>query len=128
MIFIHAGCMSAGLLLLSVGVSGAMMMRKKEWWLRVHRRCGTAGVVGVLLGLAVALYMVSGQTGRHCAVPHAWLGIITVLAVVCTYLIGVAQLKMRVPRMRPLHRWVGRVTLALLVINVLSGLSLVGVM
>jgi len=128
MVIIHAGCMLAGVLALAAGVTVAMTMRGKRWWLRLHRRFGSAGVLCMLLGSAAAILMVSLQTGQHFAVPHAWLGLAAVLSAVCTYLIGIAQVKKRAAWMRPLHRWAGRVTLALLVLNVLSGLSLVGIL
>jgi hypothetical protein len=72
--------------------------------------------------------MVSRQTGQHFAVPHAWLGLVTILFVLCTYTLGVTQLKRKAVRVRSLHRWSGRVTLALLSLNVVSGLSLAGVL
>jgi len=127
MIAIHAGCMLAGIVSLAAGISIAMR-RRKGWWLRVHRWFGSTGVSGLLLGVVAALYMVSRQTGQHFTVPHAWLGIVTVLAVVGTYLIGVTQLKTKTPRMRPLHRWAGRVAFMLLFLTILSGLFLTGVL
>ena len=127
MIALHAGCMLAGVLSMTAGISIAMI-RRKGWWLRVHRWFGSIGVMGLLLGLVAALYMVARETGQHFAVPHAWLGIVTVLTVVGTYAIGVTQLKIKSPHMRPLHRWAGRASFMLLVLNILSGLFLVGVL
>lgn len=128
MVTIHAGCMLAGFLSMAVGAATAMFMRDKPWWFRVHRRFGIAGAMCVLLGFMAALFMVSRQTGQHFAVPHTWLGLATILFVLGTYTLGVTQLKRKAVRMRSLHRWSGRVTLALLFLNVVSGLSLAGVL
>ena len=127
MVIIHAGCMLAGFLSLTAGVFTAMFMRQKPWWLRLHRRFVTVGIVFVLLGFMAALYMGSRQTGQHLAVPHAWLGLFITLSALCTYTLGVTQLKRKIVRVRSLHRWSGRVTLALLFLNVVSGLFLTGI-
>jgi hypothetical protein len=129
MIIIHAGFMLAGLVVLAAGIVIAMGMRRKRWWLTVHRRLGSAGALCVLLGFVAAISMVFlRQTGQHFAVPHAWLGIIVVLFVACTYVIGTMQIKTQRAGLRPPHRWAGRATLVLLFFNVLSGLSLIGIL
>ena len=128
MVTIHAAFMLAGFLSVIGGAFTVLFMRDKTWWLRVHRRLGSVGTLCVLFGLMAALFMVSRQTGRHLAVPHAWLGLVTVLSVLCTYILGVTQLKKKTVRARSLHRWSGRITLALLFFNVVSGLSLAGIL
>ncbi len=128
MVTIHAGCMLAGFLSMAAGAATAMLMRDRSWWLRVHRRLGSAGVICVLLGFMAALVMVSRQTGQHFSVPHAWLGLAAILSALCTYTLGLTQLKKKAVRLRSLHRWAGRVTLALLFLNALSGLSLAGIL
>lgn len=128
MVTIHAGCMLAGFLSMAGGGATARFMRGKEWWLRVHRGLGSVGGICLLLGLTAASVMVSGQTGRHLAVPHAWLGLVTILSTLCTYALGVSQLRKKTAGIRSAHRWSGRITLALLLLNVLSGLSLAGVL
>jgi amino acid transporter len=128
MLFIHAGFMIAGFCLMAVGIITAMFMRGRSWWLRVHRRCETVALICVFLGLATALFMVSRHGGPHFSIPHAWLGLAAGIAAACTYLIGRLQMKTGGARMRPLHRWAGRLTGAMLLLNLLSGLSLVGIL
>jgi len=128
MLVIHAGFMIVAFLAMAFGIAIAMFMRGRSWWLRVHRRCETVALICVFLGLAGALFMVSRQGGAHFTIPHAWLGLTVVIASVCTYLIGRLQMKTRESRMRPLHRWAGRVAVALLLLNLLSGLSLIGIL
>jgi len=128
MLEIHAGFMLAGLFSLVAGVSVAMSARKKKWWLSIHKRLGYTGSSFVILGFIAALYMVSRDTGEHFAVPHTYLGIVTILAVLFTYTMGIMQFKARrkAVNIRLIHRWSGRVTLSLMLLNVLSGFFLAG--
>ncbi|MBN2539510.1 MAG: hypothetical protein JXB09_05625 [Deltaproteobacteria bacterium] len=128
MIITHAGCMLAGFFSMTAGITTALFMRRKRWWLRVHRRFGSVGAICVLLGFMTALFMVSRQTGRHFAVPHAWLGLATILSVLCTYTAGLMQFKIKTARVRSLHRWAGRGTFALMILNIVSGLFLAGIL
>jgi hypothetical protein len=128
MVTIHAGFMLAGFFSMAAGAATVMFMRDKSWWLRVHRRLASAGVICILLGFMAALVMVSRQTGQHLAVPHAWLGLAAILSALCTLTLGVTQLKRKTVGIRTLHRWSGRVTLALLFFNAVSGLFLAGIL
>jgi len=128
MVIIHASCMLAGFLSIAAGITIARCMRDKPWWLRVHRRLGSLGVISAFLGLIAAIVLVSRQTGQHGALPHAWLGLAAILFILCTYLLGLTQLKRTGVRIRSLHRWSGRVTLVLFFFTVLSGLSVAGLL
>lgn len=128
MVAIHAGCIFAGFLSLAGGAAIAAFMRDRSWWFSVHRRFGAVGVSFVILGFMAALIMVSQQTGRHFTVPHAWLGLVAILSVLGTYMLGITQAKKRTGSARSLHRWSGRVTIALLAINIVSGLFLAGIL
>jgi len=129
MVAIHAGCMLAGLFAMAAGITVALSARKKRWWLSIHKTCGATGVLFVILGFAGAIYMVSRYTGTHFAVPHAYLGIVTILSALFTFTMGITQLKAgkKKARIRLTHRWSGRVTLVLMLVNILSGVSLAGI-
>ena len=129
MVTIHAGCMLAGFLSMAAGITIAMFMRKRKWWLRVHRRLGSAGVACVLLGFVAALFMVSRWTGHHFAVPHAHMGLVTILSVLFTYAMGIMQFKVKkkAAKIQLIHRWSGRLTLTMLFLNIISGLFLGGI-
>jgi len=132
MLEIHAGFMLAGFFSMLTGVTIAMSARKKKWWLSIHKKLGSAGSSCVILGFIAALYMVSRDTGEHFAVPHTYLGIVTILAVSFTYTMGIMQFKVRrkAVNIRLIHRWSGRVrvTLSLMLLNVLSGFFLTGML
>ena len=129
MVTIHAGCMLAAFLSMAAGITIAMFMRKRKWWLRVHRRLGSAGVACVLLGFVAALFMVSRWTGHHFAVPHAHMVLVTILSVLFTYAMGIMQFKVKkkTAKIQLIHRWSGRLTLTMLFLNIISGLLLGGI-
>ena len=125
----HAVLMITGLLLLSTGMLIARYMKNRHWWLRAHKMMGISGAIFVISGLVMAIYMVSLSTGVHFRVPHAYLGSITIIFVLMTPIWGYAQFKSvsEAVKIRTIHRWSGRITLALIFINIISGLSLGGI-
>lgn len=129
MIILHGGFMTVALLLMAAGAVTARFMKKKRWWLKAHRFLETAGYASLLAGLLAAVVMVSLFSGTHLALPHAWLGLIIVIGATGTFTMGLLQFRMpeRARSIRPLHRWSGRITIALLTINILSGLTLIGI-
>jgi len=89
-------------------------------------------VLGVV-GVGLAVYMIARTTGIHLRVVHSYFGLITVLLMICTPLLGHFMLKIRmnpsgVKRARAVHRWIGRVTLLLMAASIGLGLSQVWVM
>lgn len=129
MIIVHGGFMVAAMLLMTAGALTARFMKKKGWWLKLHRSFETVGLAALLAGILAAVVMVSLFSGRHLALPHAWLGVIIVIGAAGTLAMGLLQFRMptRTRKIRPLHRWSGRITIVLLIINILSGLTLIGI-
>ena len=79
-----------------------------------------------LSGITVAIYMVSASAGlQPPGGPHASLGIIVSLMVLFTPVLGFVQLKKRDKRLRAIHRWSGRMTIALMMINAYLGWMIV---
>jgi len=127
LLYLHAGFMIAGLVLMTAGVTVARLMRKRPWWLRGHRALGACGSLAVLCGITAAVAMVAG--GPHFQVLHAWTGAVVALAAVATPVLGQLQfvLTQRRAEIRKVHRRAGAMTLVLLFLNILSGLVLVEV-
>lgn len=127
--YTHAGGVTAGFLLLAAGFAIVKLYRRKRWWLKSHRLAGYAGGCCFLAGLAAAVAMVAQSGEAHLKLPHAWLGISTIALVVATPVIGQLQfrIKSRIQQLRIMHRWSGRVTLALALLSLLSGLRTAGV-
>jgi hypothetical protein len=125
---IHGALMGTALTLMLIGALVARLFKKKRWWLKAHKVISPLGALFAIFGLSMALYMVSLSSGMHFRVPHAILGLITILLVFTTPILGFLQFRVKGKRamIRNAHRWVARVTLLLMIIVVISGLSQAG--
>lgn len=120
--------MVTGFVLMAAAVAVAMLMRKKRWWLKTHRILGGIGTLSGILGLGAAIGMVAISTGQHFRGPHAYLGAMTILAVVLTPILGFLQFRIRKKQIRIVHRWSGRITIILVVVTIAAGLRLAGIL
>lgn len=122
----HAFLVSSGLLLLSAGMICARYMKGRRWWLKAHKILGLGGAALTLSGIMVAVYMVSASSGLNTpAGPHVYIGITVSLMVLFTPFMGFIQLKKRDLRLRAIHKWSGRMTIALMIINAYLGWTMV---
>jgi hypothetical protein len=131
-LYIHAGLMTTGLLLVLSGALIAILLKRRRWWLLYHRFLGIAGTFIIAAGFAAAIIMVSRSAGQHFSTVHTWFGFSTVLLAATTALLGFLQFNRKIkmtsrPVFRRMHRWSGRITLTLLFVSVLSGLHLAGI-
>jgi len=128
----HAALMILGLALLTTGMLVARYRKARKGWLSLHKALGLVGATFVLLGLITAAYMVAASSGRHfAAVPHTYLGALALICLGVTPLLGYAQFHVTASSrstLRAIHRWSGRITLLLIALTMLSGLSLVGLL
>jgi hypothetical protein len=129
LLYVHAGFMTTGLVLMAAGVCIARYMRKHPWWLRSHRALGICGALSIVLGFLAAVYMVAVSGDEHFEVLHAWAGAVVILAATASAILGQLQftLKNRRAELRKAHRWAGAMTLILVPLNMISGLVLAGI-
>lgn len=125
----HAALMTLGFVMMTTGMLIARYLKTRQGWLKMHKAAGISGVLFAIPGLFMAIYMVSVSTGLHFAKPHTYLGAITIILVGVTPVLGYAQLTVRSKSaaMSTIHRWAGRITLAFMVVTIVSGLLLVGI-
>ncbi len=111
---------------MTAGAVIARYLKGKRWWLKAHRILGILGAFQVWAGVFAAVVMVSRYGGGHFDVPHAWLGIFIAFLALAAPAAGQLQLTLRnkAPRLRIVHHWIGRLTLAFLLINMAIGLAL----
>lgn len=121
----HATLMTIGFVLLVLAIVISTGMRKKKWWLKAHRSVGLLGAVFAILGLLVGLYMVSIWMTPHFRVPHALLGIITIILATVQPVLGFMQPKTK--KIKPIHRWLGRTVVVLMLLTIIAGLNQAGV-
>jgi hypothetical protein len=126
-LLLHAGFMIMGFLSMVTGASAAMFMRRKAWWLRLHKRAGFFGTFCILAGFVAAVSMIALSAGEHFRITHHYVGLITAAFAVLTPLLGIVQFKVRdqAARIRVIHRWSGRVTLLVAFVAVGSGLLII---
>lgn len=122
---IHAVLMGLGTLQLIVSMLIARRREEDRNWLAKHKTLGVTSPLLLLVALAVAVYMVGLRDSGHLQVPHAVFGLIAIGLVVLTPLIGFSMLKMK--PLRPVHVWVGRLALLMLLGVAASGLLVAGV-
>jgi hypothetical protein len=128
--FVHIGFMAIGFISITGGIIIVKTPSLKRRYFKYHRFKGIAGTVSCLLGLAVAVAMVSGPGGNHLNVPHAYLGTIAILGMICTVSLGLSQFKWKAKtqEIRTAHRWSGRTTALFLLAAVISGLLQAGIL
>jgi heme A synthase len=120
--------MILALCILLAGAIIARFMKKKAWWLKVHRSLGITGAIFLIVALFAIVLQITLTEREHFRVVHSWIGFTAFIFVVLTLTLGILQLKIRsvTTRLRSLHRWSGRITLCLIFVNILLGLSMTG--
>lgn len=121
--------MTAGALAITAGIGIAKFLRLKRWWLKIHRAAGITGAVCLSAGFAAAVVMVSQSGDGQFKVPHAWLGLATVLCAIAAPTLGHLQFKIRskIQQLRLWHRRTGYTVLLLALLSALSGLIAAGI-
>jgi len=124
----HAVLMASGLVLLMAGMFVARMKTQK-WWMRGHRTVMLAGAALTVAGLLYGIYMIQASSGVHFRVLHAYIGLIALVLTVAMAAMG--QLLPKIAgswkNARIAHRWLGRVTILVLIMTVLMGLMQAGI-
>lgn len=126
----HSLPMLLGFLMMIVGISIAKVMKKKDWWFKAHRTLNLIGTVLAIIGLIMAIYMVTEAGGGHFSVPHAILGGITITLLILSPILGFSIMKAgaSAAQIRTAHRWVGRIAISMMLIVMITGYSLVGIL
>ncbi len=123
----HAALMVVGAILCTVAIA-AVYMKKKPWWLKGHRIMGMIGGTLMFIGVGVAAYMITSAGGTHLRVPHAWVGLLTIiiLMIILTLAMVYTYFNKMKRKVRKPHLWLGRVAIPLMGINIILGIVLVG--
>jgi hypothetical protein len=126
---VHAAFMSIGILSMLTAFYIARFRNKEKWWLKYHRTLGLVGSGSTILGLVIGFYMVEDATGDHIRVNHAIGGLLAILLAIITPLVGLLMFKYKkqIKIMKQTHRWLGRVTILMMIIVIITGLQEAGV-
>jgi hypothetical protein len=126
LLYVHAGIMITGFIMVLSAVLIAAKARKKRWWLKTHKTIATVAGIAIFGGIVSAFILVTINTGEHFAKPHAFAGIFSFSIVLAALILGRLQFEFskKVQMLRTVHRWIGRTSLLVLTITILSGLYL----
>lgn len=126
----HAGFMVMSFMMIALGIVIVKTPALKRRYFKYHRIAGITGTISGLLGLTAATVMVSVSTGEHVHVPHAWLGVITLLGMLGTLSLGFSQFKWKAKaqKIRIIHMWSGRTTALLLTAAAVTGILHAGIL
>jgi hypothetical protein len=125
----HAIFMTSGLLLMAVSLLNVLQKTPPNAWLKAHKTSGTLSVLLVIIGLSIALYMVSQSGGSHFRVSHAYIGIAALITSFLMLILGFVALRKRPnPPLRSTHIWIGRIAFVLIILTVISGLYQAGLL
>ena len=123
-----------GFLFFSIsGIITARYYKKRTSnWLKNHKLLMITGLGSGLLGIAWIVYVIQVDVGIHFTVPHHFLGAITVLIALSAPILGFKLMSRKTkntikPTLRKIHKWVGGLSLLLVLVTVLTGLSLFGI-
>ncbi|HPK53729.1 MAG TPA: hypothetical protein PK114_04660 [Smithellaceae bacterium] len=127
--FFHKLFMGVAALFLLTGVSVAVFLRRRRYWLKMHKLLNSCGGMLLLTGGILAAIMVSQQQGEHFAGFHAIAGIIALILTITSFLLGFYQLKASFAKqtLRNIHRRLGVLSLASIIVALVAGLILVGI-
>jgi hypothetical protein len=123
--------MSLAFLLMLTSMVIAMKKRRFRGWYPVHKWMNIGAAVGALAAMVIAYVMVASSHGYHLISRHAVLGAVTFLFIAVTPFLGLGIRSRKVKpahkkMVRTLHRWFGRLTLALMAVTIVLGLRISG--
>jgi hypothetical protein len=127
----HIAAMGLSFSVMAAGMLIARFLKKRKWWLKVHRAFGITGAVLGSFGLGIAVYMTAVKSGIHLRVVHSWFGIFALLLIFLSPFFGKAVLKAkkeRKPFFRHTHRWAGRSALLVMLAAIVLGLFQAGIL
>jgi hypothetical protein len=121
--------MAIGFLLALTGAVTAAFMRRRKWWLSIHKSAGILAAGCFLCGFTSAFMMVGVSEEVHFRVTHAYLGLLTTMLTFLSLFLGRLQFKIKNAsgKIRILHRWSGRMTVIFAAISVATGLQTAGI-
>jgi len=120
---VHATLMVTGFILLAAGFITARYHRTKNWF-RTHKILQIAGAVCIFSGIFIAVYMVTLSGFPHLTNSHEVVGIFIGILLPVMVILGLSifRVKKSMNTVRTTHRWLGRVLIALILINIVLGI------
>jgi len=129
LIIIHVSLMITGALCIAAGIGLARFGRKKPFWLKWHKRFNLAGLGLLAAGAATAFVNVVLSQGEHLAWLHQWAGLTALILTATTLFLGFYSFQaVNKPRVRGLHRFMGRLSGFAIVTALALGVIMIGIL
>ena len=108
------------------GISAAIVLRKKKNWLKLHKTFNIFSIGGTAAGLIMAFSYVYSTRGEHIDGMHQVIGLTAFVSACSTLLLGFYQFKaVNKLKVRTAHRWLGRLSMLLLLAAIILGMILI---
>ena len=128
-IIFHKSLMALATLCLVTGVSAAVFFRRSRYWLKIHKAFNSIASIFLSAGVVMAITAVWQQKGYHLDGFHHIIGSIALGSAIISLFLGFYQFqaKNRMQGLKTLHRWLGRLSLLLVIVALISGLLRAGI-
>jgi hypothetical protein len=125
---LHIIFMATAATCLITGVSTALFFRKKKNWLKIHKTFNSFSVGTIATGITMAFIFVYKSGDKHLHGLHQITGLTVFILSSITLFMGFYQFKAKnKSAVRITHRWLGRLTLLLLLTAITLGLMLINI-
>jgi hypothetical protein len=128
LILIHMSLMIAAVVCFTIGIAAAMFLRKKSYWLKMHKNFNSAGFFLLLAGGVMAFTNIFTNNGTHFNGLHQQLGLAAIILTSVTLFFGFYSFRaINKIAVRAAHRWLGRVSFLLILATLIIGLISAGI-
>ncbi len=123
---LHILVMATATLGIIAGVGTAMFFRRNRNWLKIHRSVNSLSLGGMTAGVIMAYFYVADSGGRHIGGLHQSAGLAAFILALMTLSMGYYHTQARnKPALRTAHRWLGRLSLLIILTAAVLGLRLI---
>ena len=133
-IILHMIFMVLFLLLATAGIITARYFKKRNpYWMKIHKLLMTSGLTSVFIGISWIIFVVQTEQGIHFYAPHTFLGLGTFILALTVPVLGILFTSKKTdkklkPILRRFHKFVGWISLILILVTILTGLLLSGIL
>jgi hypothetical protein len=128
LILVHMVLMIVAAICFTTGITAAMFLRKKSYWLKMHKRFNATGFFLLLTGGVMAFTNILINDGSHFDGLHQLFGLSSIILTSITLLFGFYSFKAaNKVAARAAHRWLGRVSFLLILATLIIGLIFAGI-
>jgi hypothetical protein len=128
LILVHMVLMIVAAICFTAGIASAMFLRKKSYWLKMHKKLNSTGFFLLVTSAVMAFTNILINDGTHFHGLHQLIGLSALILTSVTLLFGFYSFKAANKiATRTAHRWLGRISFLLILTVLILGLILAGI-